>query len=111
MSGSFCGKDEADEMQKAAWRQIEWLPEASAGPAELPSIMVKAPAFQFTFPVFSQNYDRAIVVVVTNSLMLTRAANGTIQTSDHPTIGRAHSYENRDGRWRLLDSEELFHTF
>lgn len=111
MSGSFCGKDEADEMQRAAWQQVRWLPESSAGTAELPSIAVRAPAFQFTFPVFSQDYDRAIVAVVTNQLMLTRDGDGAIHRNDHPTVGRAYSYEKRGGRWVLLDSEELFHTF
>lgn len=111
MGGSFCDKDQADAMQKAAWLQIRWLPEASAGTAEPPSIVVRAPAFQFTFPVFSQNYDRAIVAVVSNHLQLTRDDDGAIHRSDHPTVGRAYSYEKRDGRWLLRNSEELFHTF
>jgi hypothetical protein len=111
MGGSFCGKDEADEMQKAARLQIKWRPEASAGAIEPPSIVVRAPAFQFTFPVFSQNFDRAIVAVVSNHLELTRDDDGAIQRNDHPTAGWAYSYEKRDGRWVLLDREELFHTF
>jgi hypothetical protein len=103
---SFCNKEQAEQVREEARKRLE---SSSIAEGDQPQFAtIAAPAYELTFPIFSEKFDRAVIVAVRQWLTLQRQDQGTIHVNEQFASGDAHIYERRDGRWSSIGIVPLF---
>ncbi len=63
---------------------------------------------EYSFPIFSRNYRRAIIVVARTSYFWVKPPAGEVKATGLEAAGEAEIYGKQDGAWQLLARESLF---
>jgi len=96
----FCTRPEVDALVLATAQRL--APEPAGTRAELAG-------FELTFPIFSEPFDRAVIVLVDWQIWLSRPADGTAPLAGGQAgSGVALVYERRGDGWVRVGTHDLF---
>ncbi|MBZ6074762.1 hypothetical protein [Microvirga puerhi] len=105
---AFCTEEEEKKWQSSLVEELSAKDVASKsgdGPASSQFSTLRR---EYTFPIFDKNFRRAVIIVSGIERSWSRRPNGQIGRWMH-LMGGASIYEKRNGQWRFLKHENLFH--
>jgi hypothetical protein len=104
--GQFCDRQQAADREVWLVDGFRWQPLEPS--SEGRSITIKMPAREFGFPIFTDAFDRAAVLVCGSSVTYRREEDWVRMVTDHPEWCFVKIYDKVQGHWVRGAEERLF---
>jgi hypothetical protein len=104
--GQFCDRQQAADRAVQLVGGFRWQPLKPGSEGQ--TITIKMPAREFGFPIFTDAFDRAAVLVCGSSVTYRREEDWVRMVTDHPEWCFVKIYDKVQGHWVRGAEERLF---